>query len=82
VRTDDTVVATIYETGREKRSAALTDTVLQLDEHENARARSRGNGTTGGAANPKRCEDSADTTRANISDTSDYCSTSAQLDDG
>jgi hypothetical protein len=53
LKTDDTAVATIYETSREKPSAALTDTVLQLDEHENARTRSRGNGTTGGAGHPK-----------------------------
>jgi hypothetical protein len=38
LKTDDTAVATIYETSHEKPSAALTATVLQLDEHEDARS--------------------------------------------
>ena len=64
LKTGDTAVATIYETSREKPSAASTDTVLQLDRHENARTRLRGNGAASGAGNPKRREDSAETTRA------------------
>jgi hypothetical protein len=65
-KTDDKTVATIFETSREKPIAALPGTAPQLDEHENARTRLRGNGATGSAGNPKRSEDSAETTRKRL----------------